>query len=279
MRNGDEFKTINRELQSKEQASVFHPVDAIASARIFVMASASSTLFPSFERSISLNDLDSALNMRELVERDVVVPGDASQRFLEEMPQQSFFLPNFEQIETSDYRKFLYSSLVDMEILRELENVNILNWCKDVHPMVPLQTIGDGNCLMHAASLAMWAVNDRYQILRRSVHQSLLEDAQGTELNTPSSGSDWFQPPVVLWNVILVIHGYQQIVEVQIFPNAIADVRDHFRNRLSIKSACCMVLLHISTSHFCEFIIFSYEFDKTWNIFQSRGISHPDWEE
>lgn len=140
---------------------------------------ASSSALPSFERSISLNDLDSALNVREQVERDLVVPEDAKHRFLRATPHFSFVLPSFRQFDALDFRKFLYSSLVDVEIFKELENSKILNWCKAVHAMVPLLTLGDGNCLMHAASLAMWGVNDRYQILRRAVYQSLLEDAQG----------------------------------------------------------------------------------------------------
>ena len=141
----------------------------------FAMAS-----FPSqFERSISLNDLDSALHVRELVEQDAVVPEDGKHRFLEATPRYSFVLPSFRRFQVHDFRKFLYNYLVDVEIFKELEATKRLNWCNEVHPMVPLLTIGDGNCLMHAASLAMWAVNDRYQILRRSVYQCFLEDVQG----------------------------------------------------------------------------------------------------
>ncbi|GFS10036.1 OTU domain-containing protein 7B [Elysia marginata] len=36
-----------------------------------------------------------------------------------------------------------------------------------------MATSGDGNCLLHAASLAMWGIHDRQLILRKELHEAL----------------------------------------------------------------------------------------------------------
>ncbi|XP_078372185.1 uncharacterized protein LOC144655885 isoform X2 [Oculina patagonica] len=132
-----------------------------------------------FERNISLNDLDSALDVREIVRRDVVVPEDVTKhRYLESSTKYSFVLPSFQDF-PMEFRKFVYSFLVDGHILRELEAARRLNWCTSLGRMVTVNTLGDGNCLMHAASIGMWAVNDRYQILRKTVYEALVEDVEG----------------------------------------------------------------------------------------------------
>lgn len=133
-----------------------------------------------FERNISLNDLDSALDVREIVRRDVVVPEDVTKhRYLDSSTKYSFVLTSFQDF-TIEFRKFVYSFLVDGYILRELEAARRLNWCSSLGRMVTVNTLGDGNCLMHAASIGMWAVNDRYQTLRKTAYEALLEDVEGT---------------------------------------------------------------------------------------------------
>jgi hypothetical protein len=37
----------------------------------------------------------------------------------------------------------------------------------------PLRTPADGNCLVHAASIALWGVPDHHQVLRRAIHAVL----------------------------------------------------------------------------------------------------------
>lgn len=39
--------------------------------------------------------------------------------------------------------------------------------------LVPLQTTGDGNCLLHALSRAMWGVELFWELLRKSLHEEL----------------------------------------------------------------------------------------------------------
>uniref|UniRef100_A0A8C4WK39 OTU domain-containing protein 7B n=1 Tax=Gopherus evgoodei TaxID=1825980 RepID=A0A8C4WK39_9SAUR len=49
-----------------------------------------------------------------------------------------------------------------------------LNWWANVDPscqrLLPLATTGDGNCLLHAASLGMWGFHDRDLMLRKSLY-------------------------------------------------------------------------------------------------------------
>ena len=63
--------------------------------------------------------------------------------------------------------------------------LDVLNWwvgpkisvCRKLFPM---STVGDGNCLLHAVSLAMFGFHDRLLTLRRALHKSLVaESANG----------------------------------------------------------------------------------------------------
>ena len=51
-----------------------------------------------------------------------------------------------------------------------------LNWWADVgvcQRLLPLATVGDGNCLLHAASLGMWGYHDRLLTLRKALYSTL----------------------------------------------------------------------------------------------------------
>lgn len=51
-----------------------------------------------------------------------------------------------------------------------------LNWWADVgvcQRLLPLATVGDGNCLLHAASLGMWGFHDRLLTLRKALYDTL----------------------------------------------------------------------------------------------------------
>jgi len=133
---------------------------------------------PHFERSISLNDLDSAVRVREHVQSDIVTPEDDKKHsYFKTCSRYTFVVKSFEGL-VIDFKKFLYNYLMDFVVFRELEECRRLNWCEGVYPMVPLLTMGDGNCLMHAVSLSMWAVSDRYHTLRKLVYNALIEDNQ-----------------------------------------------------------------------------------------------------
>ena len=51
-----------------------------------------------------------------------------------------------------------------------------LNWWADsgvCQRLLPLATVGDGNCLLHAASLGMWGFQDRLLTLRKALYDTL----------------------------------------------------------------------------------------------------------
>lgn len=59
-----------------------------------------------------------------------------------------------------------------------MESSQRLNWWVDLglcRKIWPLSTSGDGNCLLHAASLATWGFHDRRLTLRKALHNILSE--------------------------------------------------------------------------------------------------------
>ena len=127
---------------------------------------------------MSLTDVHTSSAIRDSIERDITIPADRRHRFLLQLPRHDFILPSLTRFD-QDFRKFLLSVLVDFTVMQELEEANCVNWCKMLPKFLPLQTLGDGNCLMHAASQSMWAVQDRRLTLRKSVYQALIEDQTG----------------------------------------------------------------------------------------------------
>lgn len=66
--------------------------------------------------------------------------------------------------------------LIENSTLLALESSQRLNWWASAYigqKLWPLSTTGDGNCLLHAASLAMWGFHDRKLTLRTALHNLL----------------------------------------------------------------------------------------------------------
>nr|KAG5695299.1 hypothetical protein BaRGS_028234 [Batillaria attramentaria] len=77
-----------------------------------------------------------------------------------------------------DFRAFLEKELIETSTLISLEQAGRLNWWAEMglcQRLMPLATTGDGNCLLHAASLAMWGIHDRQLILRKALYLQLTE--------------------------------------------------------------------------------------------------------
>ncbi|XP_074092316.1 OTU domain-containing protein 7A [Macrotis lagotis] len=57
-----------------------------------------------------------------------------------------------------------------------------LNWwstvCTSCKRLLPLATTGDGNCLLHAASLGMWGFHDRDLVLRKALYTMMRSGAE-----------------------------------------------------------------------------------------------------
>ena len=73
---------------------------------------------------------------------------------------------------------FVYDHLFDKYALNSLEECHAINWCQTIAPMMPMNTMGDGNCLLHATSLFLWGYHDRSLDLRRSIYDALVRDSK-----------------------------------------------------------------------------------------------------
>lgn len=92
-------------------------------------------------------------------------------------PDYTFTLPDL-TVHDEDFRKFLEKDLIECSTLNSLEASQRLNWWVELgvcRKVWPLSTSGDGNCLLHAASLAMWGFHDRRLTLRKALHAILSE--------------------------------------------------------------------------------------------------------
>lgn len=99
--------------------------------------------------------------------------GSGNSDHLLEMPICTFQLPDL-TVYNEEFRSFIERDLIEQSMLVALEQAGRLNWWANVDPscqrLLPLATTGDGNCLLHAASLGMWGFHDRDLMLRKSLY-------------------------------------------------------------------------------------------------------------
>ncbi|RNA24095.1 OTU domain-containing 7B-like isoform X1 [Brachionus plicatilis] len=141
--------------------------------------------------------------------------------------EYSFMLPDLNQVKDYKFREYLHSDLIEMPTEYALTESGHLNWwtqnewegvCK---PLYPMSTSGDGNCLLHAASLSMWGLHDRSLVLRKALHSTLenLKEnqsalwrrwkweqmCQNKKLNLIYSDEEWSSE----WNALLKLSSYK----------------------------------------------------------------------
>ncbi len=90
-------------------------------------------------------------------------------------PNHTFILPDL-TVYNEDFRGFLEKDLIELSSLISLEQSGRLNWWAETgacQRLWPLATTGDGNCLLHAASLGMWGFHDRLLTLRKALFSFL----------------------------------------------------------------------------------------------------------
>lgn len=131
----------------------------------------------SLRRSISHNNLEETERAKKAVQLNYVRGGNPPY-FKNACGWTSLVVPNIHGHSRSE-KKFISDELFDKYTLTELEKCGALNWCPGVAAMMPLHTSGDGNCLMHAASLFMWGYHDRRLELRRAVYDALVKGVRG----------------------------------------------------------------------------------------------------
>ncbi|KAF6727000.1 OTU domain-containing protein 7B [Oryzias melastigma] len=99
--------------------------------------------------------------------------GGSSNEPLLDTPLCTFQLPDL-TVYRDDFRSFIERDLIEQSMMVALEHAGRLNWWTKVVPncqsLLPLATSGDGNCLLHAASLGMWGFHDRDLMLRKSLY-------------------------------------------------------------------------------------------------------------
>ncbi|KAJ8248759.1 hypothetical protein GJAV_G00227430 [Gymnothorax javanicus] len=98
-----------------------------------------------------------------------------------EMPIYTFQLPDL-SVYSEDFRCFIERDLIEQSTMVALEQAGRLNWwstlCTSCKRLLPLATTGDGNCLLHAASLGMWGFHDRDLVLRKSLYAMMKSGAE-----------------------------------------------------------------------------------------------------
>ncbi|XP_029307316.1 LOW QUALITY PROTEIN: OTU domain-containing protein 7B [Cottoperca gobio] len=99
--------------------------------------------------------------------------GGSSSEPLLDTPLCTFQLPDL-TVYRDDFRGFIERDLIEQSMMVALEHAGRLNWWTKVvsncQNLLPLATSGDGNCLLHAASLGMWGFHDRDLMLRKSLY-------------------------------------------------------------------------------------------------------------
>lgn len=147
--------------------------------------------------------------------------------------EYSFMLPDLSQLKDYKFREYLHNDLIELPTEYALTDSGYLNWwtqnewegvCK---PLYPMSTSGDGNCLLHAASLSMWGLHDRSLVLRRALHSTLenLKEnqsplwrrwkweqmCQNKKLNLIYSDEEWSNE----WNALLKLSSYKPRVSLE----------------------------------------------------------------
>ncbi|XP_062897864.1 OTU domain-containing protein 7B isoform X1 [Mobula hypostoma] len=98
-----------------------------------------------------------------------------------ETPVCTFQLPDL-TVYREQFRSFIERDLIEQSMLVALEQAGRLNWWAHVDAgcqrLLPLATTGDGNCLLHAASLGMWGFHDRDLMLRKALYTTMGKGAE-----------------------------------------------------------------------------------------------------
>ncbi|XP_061872170.1 OTU domain-containing protein 7B isoform X2 [Colius striatus] len=134
------------------------------------------------EKRLSRGISHASSSIVSLARSHVSSNGSSSEHVLE-MPICTFQLPDL-TVYSEGFRSFIERDLIEQSMLVALEQAGRLNWWANVDPscqrLLPLATTGDGNCLLHAASLGMWGFHDRDLVLRKSLH-TLMDKGQERE--------------------------------------------------------------------------------------------------
>ncbi|KAH0619809.1 hypothetical protein JD844_014097 [Phrynosoma platyrhinos] len=151
-----------------------------------------------------------------------------NEHFPLEMPIYTFQLPDL-SVYSEDFRSFIERDLIEQATMIALEQAGRLNWwstvCTSCKRLLPLATTGDGNCLLHAASLGMWGFHDRDLVLRKALYTMMRSGAEREALKRRWRWQQTQQNKEVLFsrclNLILVDNSedpvYESLEEFHVF--------------------------------------------------------------
>lgn len=125
------------------------------------------------EKRLSRGISHASSTIVSLARSHVSSTGGSSNEPLLDTPLCTFQLPDL-TVYRDDFRGFIERDLIEQSMMVALEHAGRLNWWTKVvsncQSLLPLATSGDGNCLLHAASLGMWGFHDRDLMLRKSLY-------------------------------------------------------------------------------------------------------------
>ncbi|XP_031723245.1 OTU domain-containing protein 7B isoform X3 [Anarrhichthys ocellatus] len=125
------------------------------------------------EKRLSRGISHASSTIVSLARSHVSSTGGSSTEPLLDTPLCTFQLPDL-TVYRDDFRGFIERDLIEQSMMVALEHAGRLNWWTKVvsncQNLLPLATSGDGNCLLHAASLGMWGFHDRDLMLRKSLY-------------------------------------------------------------------------------------------------------------
>ncbi|KAG8444426.1 hypothetical protein GDO86_009563 [Hymenochirus boettgeri] len=123
-------------------------------------------------QDLYMSNMRKALRIRQRTPQDIVKSSTGIIHHFKTMHRYTIEMFMIFQF-CSRFREIIQKSLFDISMKLALESQNKLNACSEVKKLVPLKTNGDGNCLLHAASMYMWGVQDTDLALRKTLHDVL----------------------------------------------------------------------------------------------------------
>ena len=133
------------------------------------------------KRSISLSNMESVSKIYQSIAKDRREGPEQAVCYFDVFTAFSFLLPMSSlRRESPEFCTHLLSGIQDQGMQRRLEEEGAINWTPKCLQLTCLRTKGDGNCLMHAASLAMWGIHDSHLILRDAVYAAMKGGTRST---------------------------------------------------------------------------------------------------
>ncbi|XP_072018905.1 uncharacterized protein [Amphiura filiformis] len=114
--------------------------------------------------------------IRQSIEHDVKrrTAPEIIQCFIQNLSILTTLVPSHWKKLPPELKQFVEKEMFDPVMRQVLEDDNIINWAPSATKLYPLITTGDGNCLLHAVSLAMWGLEDDNLFLRNLLHEALV---------------------------------------------------------------------------------------------------------